>query len=336
MEMIKTKYIIIGAGLSGLTTAYQLHKSGETDFMVLESRDRIGGRILTKDHVDFGATWFQGHHEQVHSILDELGIDRFLQYSTGQSVLVYNTMAPAHYFENDPNTVPASRISGGSSALIEALGKPVFDKVHLNRTVTEITNHESGINLLASAQIYQAEKVIVTIPPRIATRIVFSPSLPQSITEVMENTHTWMSNAIKLGMTFKEPFWRNKNLSGTLIGQVGPMVELYDHTDEKEAYFTLMGFVNEALRDSTLEERKSKILDYLATYLGEEVRDHLTYEEKDWSEDVHTSCETIKSFYMSPQYGHPVFQEAYMNGRLFFSGAETSPYLWRLYGGCGT
>ena len=48
MKEITTKYIIVGAGLSGLTSAYMLHKLGETDFIVLESRDRIGGRIHTQ------------------------------------------------------------------------------------------------------------------------------------------------------------------------------------------------------------------------------------------------------------------------------------------------
>jgi len=69
--MIKNtaKYIIVGAGLSGLTSAYFLNKLGETDFLILESRDRVGGRILTKNEIDFGATWFQDYHENVADLL---------------------------------------------------------------------------------------------------------------------------------------------------------------------------------------------------------------------------------------------------------------------------
>jgi monoamine oxidase len=90
-----------------------------------------------------------------------------------------------------------------------------------------------------------------------------------------------------------------------------------------------MGFVNEGLRDSSPEQRKQRILEYLIKYLGTEIETYLTYEEKDWSQDWNTSCETIKSVYMSPSYGNPLFAETYMNGRLIFSGAETSS----LYGG---
>jgi monoamine oxidase len=66
-----SKYIIIGAGLSGLTSAYQLEKARESYFIILESRDRVGGRILTNDGIDLGAAWFQTYHQNVLTLLDE-------------------------------------------------------------------------------------------------------------------------------------------------------------------------------------------------------------------------------------------------------------------------
>ena len=45
--MVKNnKVIIIGAGISGLTTAYLLHKDG-FDVTVLEKNDKVGGSIET-------------------------------------------------------------------------------------------------------------------------------------------------------------------------------------------------------------------------------------------------------------------------------------------------
>lgn len=38
------KHIIIGGGLSGLYTAYLLQQCGETDYLVLEAADHLGGR----------------------------------------------------------------------------------------------------------------------------------------------------------------------------------------------------------------------------------------------------------------------------------------------------
>jgi len=49
--------IIIGAGVSGLTIASELSE----DFLILEARDRIGGRVYTnEDNMDMGAAWLHG------------------------------------------------------------------------------------------------------------------------------------------------------------------------------------------------------------------------------------------------------------------------------------
>ena len=323
------KYIIVGAGLSGLTSAYFLKKQNETSFIVLESRDRIGGRITTEKGIDLGATWFQNHHQNVLDLLEDLDVGKFHQYSKGKSVLVYSSMAPAHYFENDPNAPSAYRIAGGSSAMINALAGINFDKIKTSTTVTDITETETGVTVTTNEDTFYAEKIIITVPPRIATRINFSPELSEITVKAMIDTHTWMSNAIKVGLTFKSPFWREKKLSGTLIGQVGAVTELYDHSSADNDTYSLMGFVNEGLRDVSPQERKTRILDHLKKYLGEEILDYLSYQEKDWSQDKNTACERIKSIYMSPRYGNPVFANSHLNGKVIFSGAETSP----IYGG---
>jgi len=305
------KYIIIGAGLSGLTSAYFLNKQDETSF------------------VDFGATWFQNHHKNVLDLIDELEIDKFHQYNKGKSVLVYNSMAPAHYFENDPNAPSAYRISGGSSAIINKLSLKINNKIITETTVNEIKETKNGVTVITNTGEYFAKKIIVTIPPRLATELTYLPNLSPTIIDAMKKTHTWMSNAIKVGLTFSKPFWRDKGLSGTIIGQVGAVTELYDHSSSNNESFSLMGFVNEGLRDVSSKERKEIILTHLQKYLGEEVLDYLTYEEKDWSKDIHTSYKQIKSIYMSPRYGNPIFGDFHLNGKLLFSGAETSP----VYGG---
>ena len=57
--------VIIGAGVAGLAAATELHTNGFDDVVVLEARDRIGGRIWTDTigdgfPIDLGASWIQG------------------------------------------------------------------------------------------------------------------------------------------------------------------------------------------------------------------------------------------------------------------------------------
>ena len=50
--------IIIGAGVSGLTIANGIN---DNPFLILEGRDRIGGRVFTNDkNIDMGAAWIHG------------------------------------------------------------------------------------------------------------------------------------------------------------------------------------------------------------------------------------------------------------------------------------
>jgi len=95
----------------------------------------------------------------------------------------------------------------------------------LESPVTDIKMLDDFLEVQVHKQIYQAEKVIICLPPKIAENINFSPSLPDVLKEVMQTTHTWMSNAIKVGISYPEAFWKKKGLSGTIIGQIEPVID---------------------------------------------------------------------------------------------------------------
>lgn len=61
-EIEKTEVIVIGAGIAGIKTSLDLSKNGISS-LVLESRDRLGGRLHTINlknglPIDLGASWF--------------------------------------------------------------------------------------------------------------------------------------------------------------------------------------------------------------------------------------------------------------------------------------
>ena len=54
--------IIIGSGVSGLTIASGIK---DNNFLILEARERIGGRIFTNDNnLDMGAAWIHGSNQE--------------------------------------------------------------------------------------------------------------------------------------------------------------------------------------------------------------------------------------------------------------------------------
>jgi len=77
-----------------MTAARDLQRSGLDNFVVLEARDRVGGRTLIQHAdgviVDGGATWVNPNQTAILDLLHELGIERFEQYSAGDSYAILN------------------------------------------------------------------------------------------------------------------------------------------------------------------------------------------------------------------------------------------------------
>jgi monoamine oxidase len=84
--------VIVGAGLAGLAAARRLHESG-VQVLVLEARDRVGGRTLSQVEddgrvIELGGQWVGPTQDAVLALVDELRLETFLQYSDGANVQV--------------------------------------------------------------------------------------------------------------------------------------------------------------------------------------------------------------------------------------------------------
>ena len=81
---------VIGAGLSGLTAARELSRRGAS-VVVLEARDRVGGKIHTVSidgcAVDLGAHWVGPTQRRMLALADELGIGVEKQHLDGRHLL---------------------------------------------------------------------------------------------------------------------------------------------------------------------------------------------------------------------------------------------------------
>ncbi len=107
--------VVVGAGLSGLCSARELVRQGK-DVLVLEARDRVGGRMARRSvieggWVDLGGQWIGPTQTGILSLADELGIAHFDSYATGDTVVFYDgvrSTTPGEFPPPEPTTVITS------------------------------------------------------------------------------------------------------------------------------------------------------------------------------------------------------------------------------------
>ena len=106
--------IVVGAGLAGLTAAREVVKAGRS-VIVLEARDRVGGRTLNHTpasggYAELGGMFTGPTQDYIQALATEVGVGTFPTYNTGNNVF-YGPRGRETYPNNTPlGTAPVDPV----------------------------------------------------------------------------------------------------------------------------------------------------------------------------------------------------------------------------------
>lgn len=91
--------VVVGGGISGLRAAYKVQEAGLSS-IVLEARDRVGGKLLVvevpdqvegggkKGGIDLGGAWINNSNQsRAYSLARRLGLDLIEQATDGDCIV---------------------------------------------------------------------------------------------------------------------------------------------------------------------------------------------------------------------------------------------------------
>ena len=326
--------LIIGAGITGLTTAYQLHQQN-INCTILEARSRVGGRIHTvfpanrpSVPLDYGAMWFWDDHKHVKRLVRELHLKRIPQYTKGYAIRDHGSGKTPQRFIPQADTVKY-RVDGGMQRIVNKLQKSLpLDIIHLETEVTHLSFDNDGATAHASYQgqdrYFDGDMVVMTIPPELAsTMITYHPDLTPETRHALRSTPIWEGQVIKVFLVYDTPFWRKAGLSGHMISEEGPIHEMYD-ASPADPFGVLVGLIRHQSRAYHLlpDERKSAIMAQIRRIYGWEANELKHYSEVNWAYDEYSSFRTGATDQGTT--GTLMLQQPFMNGKLYWGGADVS------------
>jgi len=329
---------IIGAGLSGIYAAHLLSQRGES-FVILEARDRIGGRILCPEHEgfasDLGPSWYWPEmHPKMGHLITALNLEGYRQFEQGlgRFQMQDGAVHTIRGFAMDPLSF---RLTGGMITLVTKLRETIPDhSIRLNHPVCKIEKTSAGV-LVSVGELEKdpwaqvtTNRVILAVPPRLAAAsILFEPDLSHALAQEMLKTPTWMAGQAKFCAFYNEPFWREIGLSGQAFSQCGPLGEIHDGSNNGRGPYGLTGFVGipAAQRKQHHQLLTKAILSQLASIYGRPAAEPAAFFYKDWAQEPFTATQ----FDQPPMLEHPLYhppagKSSMWDGRILFAGTETA------------
>ncbi len=183
--------MVAGAGFAGLMAADRVLRAGH-EAVVLEARDRVGGRVWSQELVpgdprtvvERGGEFVLDGYDEMRAVAGELGLrfaDMGMSYyqrePRGGAATTHQDMARCA--EVVASAAARARAgTGGNQLVAEGLAGRLGRSVWLRSPVRSVSHDVDGVRVLTDDGEVSGDAVIVAVPMAVLRALPFSPVLP--------------------------------------------------------------------------------------------------------------------------------------------------------------
>ncbi|KAL8143812.1 hypothetical protein V2J09_016844 [Rumex salicifolius] len=339
--------IVIGAGMAGLAAARALYDAS-IQVVVLESRNRIGGRVCT-DYtlgfpVDLGASWLHGVDTEnpLAQVIGKLGLPLY-RTSGDNSVLYDHDLESYALFDTDGKQVSHDLVAKVGEIFKMALQETekireeyeddmsvhqAFSIAFARRSdlrVTNVVRHHAGVKVtMEDGTVLAADAAIIAAPLGVlkAGIIKFEPRLPKWKEAAISELGVGIEN--KIVLHFDQVFWPNVEFLGVVAESSGGcsyFLNLHKATGHRVLVYMPAGKLAEHIAKMSDEEAANFAFSQLKTIIPD-ANSPVQFLVSHWGTDINSL-----GSYSFDKVGNP--HDLYEKLRtpvdnLFFAGEATS------------
>lgn len=356
----RQQVIVVGAGFAGLSAATELAARG-IDVVVLEARDRVGGRVESLrnalgERFDSGGQFICDDMPEVMALARRFGktfvetpLDRAftvqppVSAAAGEKIFAGSMAIRERMNAIDPDDASIKGLTVGAwlerqsdppmakaafhsmieglwcqpigeiplwylidndrritntvwelqyflaetmHSLADDLAAQLGDRLMLNAAVETIERSGEKVRIHAASKLFEADQVIVAIPPAMASRIAYRPALPEALSRALS---AWKSGTVIKGqLRYISAFWRDKGLNGMVAWR--DIHGLFAHDNSRDGnHPTLIVYIGgplavdwRRLGDACI---RTEVVRRLIAALGPEAGEFLAFTLRDWVDD---------------------------------------------------
>jgi monoamine oxidase len=224
-----------------------------------------------------------------------------------------------------------NRFVGGAQQISIRVAQQLGSSVILNAPVRKIDQSGSDVIVVADTVTVRAQKVIVAIPPALAGRIEYSPTMPPLRDQLTQRAP--QGSLMKFEAIYPKPFWRAAGLSGQVVSEQGPVKVTFDTSPQDGSLGIMMGFIGgtdaRTWSQRSAQDLQNTVLQQYATWFGSQALNPSSVVTFSWmTEEWNRGCPVmVLPPNVLSQYGP--FLRAPV-GSIHWAGTETADY-WAGY-----